>query len=217
MERVNPLNDLNKLQKGLLWQDARQRGRMGKIYCKLAETNKLLWIYVSFKTYAHVHPHKLCAYTWTHRHDCGDPGGDAIKLAMALRKNNCSSQGRSFLWETKQNKTKHRTVYKLKPRVLISIYHLNAEDLSSLVGGSKGHVFIYINKMLLRNILFPEHLASWFWKKKVRQLCRVGKRTKTIGVSSMKKCKFLKYTSKNLCIYMIIVLQAVCFLYGYEE
>lgn len=160
-ERVNPLNDLNTLQKGLLRQDARQRGRMGKIYCKLAETKKLLQICVSFKTYANVHPYKLCAYTRTHKPDCGDPGGDAIKLAMALRKNNCSSQGHSFLRE-KQNKTKHRTVYKLKPRAPISIYHLNAEDLSSLVDGSKGHVFIYINKMLLRNILFPEHLASWF-------------------------------------------------------
>ena len=46
------------------------------------------------------------------------------------------------------------------------MYRLNAEDLSSLVRGSKGYVFIYINQMLLRNTLFPEHLASWFFKKK---------------------------------------------------
>lgn len=93
-----------------------------------------------------------------HVHTCAYPGGNAIPLALAWRKRRCSSEGHSFLPERKTL----NTMYKLKPRAPISIYHLNAEDLSSLAGGSKGYVFIYINKMLLRNIFFLEHLASWF-------------------------------------------------------
>lgn len=69
------------------------------------------------------------------------------------------NEGHSYLKERKTvtsvyiNTNQHSTA----PR---STYHLNAEDFSSLVGGDKGYVFIFINKMLLRNILFPEHLAS---------------------------------------------------------
>lgn len=144
---------------------------MGQNYRKLAETEKSHQTCVCFKMYVHVHPCEVCAYTDTHRHRCGNPAGGVIKLAVALGKSYCQSQGHSFL----QDRKTHSTIYKLKPRIPVSIRYLNAEDLSSLVGGSKGYVFIYVNKMLLRNILFSEHLASWFWKK----------RTKTIGISSM--------------------------------
>lgn len=97
----------------------------------------------------------LCAHTPTHVHSCGNLGRDAIQLAIA-RGRSIVKMKDSPIWR----KEKQDNMYKLKPRAPIRVWHLNAADLSSLVRGSKGYVFIYINKMLLRNILFPEHLAS---------------------------------------------------------
>jgi hypothetical protein len=162
-------------------EEASQWGRMGNHSCKATETEESHHMCCSFKTYAHEYPHKLCSHInkrwWGLRRRLLTISYSPQRRPIVKVKDT------RFLKEWKPHRTGN-----WKPRTPVSTHHWNAEDLSSLVGGSKGYVFIHINKMLLRNILFPEHLASWFWKgkKKSGSSGKVGKRTKAIGILPMK-------------------------------